>query len=171
MSNHVDVKNIEPTTFEDRYFDEYEYYNLTDRYTGRFSNSFIVIVVVSSSSSSHYYPIKLFYIKFFYLHFWESCPVSPWLLLGLWRSFMLDFLHNVCWFSVKTHPYSLTCLLSVFTTECTSRKGRTKKEASCNTNRQNPAGHERKIVLKLQNAEKKSKEWRWRGACKHLFPR
>ncbi|XP_067229457.1 nuclear protein 1b [Chanodichthys erythropterus] len=73
-NNHVDVKNIEPTTFEDRYFDEYEYYNLTDRYT-----------------------------------------------------------------------------------ECTSRKGRTKKEASCNTNRQNPAGHERKIVEKLQNAEKKSK--------------
>lgn len=35
MSNHVDVKNIEPTTFEDRYFDEYEYYNLTDRYTGK----------------------------------------------------------------------------------------------------------------------------------------
>ncbi|ROL27939.1 Nuclear protein 1 [Anabarilius grahami] len=76
MSNHVEVKNIEPTTFEDRYFDEYEYYNLTDRYT-----------------------------------------------------------------------------------ECTSRKGRTKKEASCNTNRQNPAGHERKIVEKLQNAEKKSKEF------------
>ncbi|KAK7167475.1 hypothetical protein R3I94_001771 [Phoxinus phoxinus] len=74
MSNHVEVKNIEPTTFEDRYYDEYEYYNLTDRYT-----------------------------------------------------------------------------------ECTTRKGRTKKEASCNTNRPNPGGHERKIVEKLQNAEKKTK--------------
>ncbi|KAI1884739.1 hypothetical protein AGOR_G00229610 [Albula goreensis] len=30
----VDVKNMEPTTFEDRYYDEYEYYNLTDRYCG-----------------------------------------------------------------------------------------------------------------------------------------
>ena len=30
----VDAKNIEPTTFEDRYYDEYEYYNLTDKYTG-----------------------------------------------------------------------------------------------------------------------------------------
>ena len=75
MSNHVDVKNIEPTTFEDRYYDEYEYYNLTDRHT-----------------------------------------------------------------------------------ECASRKGRTKKEASCNTNRPNPAGHERKILEKLQNAEKKAKD-------------
>lgn len=35
MSNHVDVKNIEPTSFEDQYYDEYEYYNLTDRYTGK----------------------------------------------------------------------------------------------------------------------------------------
>lgn len=41
MSNHVDVKNIEPTTFEDRYYDEYEYYNLTDRYTGTFLKRFI----------------------------------------------------------------------------------------------------------------------------------
>ncbi|XP_055050329.1 nuclear protein 1b [Paramisgurnus dabryanus] len=75
MSNHVDVKNIEPTTFEDRYFDEYEYYNLTDRYT-----------------------------------------------------------------------------------EGASRKGRTKKDASLNTNKHNPGGHERKIVEKLQNAEKKAKQ-------------
>lgn len=41
MSNHVEVKNIEPTTFEDRYYDEYEYYNLTDRYTGNFLKRFI----------------------------------------------------------------------------------------------------------------------------------
>jgi len=46
MSNHVEVKNIEPTTFEDRYYDEYEYYNLTDRYTGRLSTSVIVVVVI-----------------------------------------------------------------------------------------------------------------------------
>ncbi|XP_063076721.1 nuclear protein 1b [Engraulis encrasicolus] len=70
----VEVKNLEPTKFEETYYDEYEYYNLTDRYTG-----------------------------------------AP------------------------------------------TRKGRTKKEASDNTNRQNPAGHERKITEKLQNAEKKDK--------------
>ncbi|KAJ8364371.1 hypothetical protein SKAU_G00132020 [Synaphobranchus kaupii] len=71
----VDVKNMEPTTFEDHHYDEYEYYNLTDKFSGG-----------------------------------------------------------------------------------TSRKGRTKREASCNTNRPNPAGHERKITEKLQNAEKKAKE-------------
>ncbi|XP_062382667.1 nuclear protein 1b [Sardina pilchardus] len=71
----VEVKNLEPTSFEERYYDEYEYYNLSDRYTGG-----------------------------------------------------------------------------------ASRKGRSKKEASENTNRQNPAGHERKITEKLQNMEKKAKE-------------
>ncbi|KAK7879790.1 hypothetical protein WMY93_033544 [Mugilogobius chulae] len=30
--SHVDVKNIKPTTFEEQYFDEYEYYNLSDKY-------------------------------------------------------------------------------------------------------------------------------------------
>lgn len=44
-------------------------------------------------------------------------------------------------------------------TEGSARKGRTKKEASDNTNRHNPAGHERKIVEKLQNSDKKDKEW------------
>lgn len=39
-----------------------------------------------------------------------------------------------------------------------SRKGRSKKEASLNTNRPNPAGHERKVLTKLQNTEKKRKE-------------
>lgn len=39
-----------------------------------------------------------------------------------------------------------------------SRKGRSKKEASLNTNRHNPAGHERKVLTKLQNTEKKRKE-------------
>lgn len=33
--SHVDVKNLKPTTFEDEYYDEYDYYNLTDRYTGK----------------------------------------------------------------------------------------------------------------------------------------
>lgn len=45
MSSHVDVKNIEPTTFEDRYYDEYEYYNLTDRYTGKYVKLFIIIIM------------------------------------------------------------------------------------------------------------------------------
>ncbi|XP_029914139.1 nuclear protein 1b [Myripristis murdjan] len=71
----VDVKNLEPTSFENQYYDEYEYYNLSDKYTSG-----------------------------------------------------------------------------------AARKGRTKKEASENTNRPNPAGHERKIVEKLQNSEKKAKE-------------
>ena len=39
-----------------------------------------------------------------------------------------------------------------------SRKGRSKKEASLNTNKPNPAGHERKVAIKLQNSEKKRKE-------------
>merc|ERR1712115_489378 len=34
-----------------------------------------------------------------------------------------------------------------------SGKQRTKKEASMNTNKHNPGGHERKIVTKLMNAE------------------
>ena len=33
-------------------------------------------------------------------------------------------------------------------------KQRSKTEAALNTNRQNPGGHERKIVTKLMNAEK-----------------
>ncbi|XP_076853627.1 nuclear protein 1b [Brachyhypopomus gauderio] len=73
--SHVDVKNLKPTTFENCYYDQYEYYNLTDRYV-----------------------------------------------------------------------------------ECASRKGRTKKEAQCNTNKHSPAGHERKVVEKLKNSEKKNKE-------------
>ncbi|KAK2558062.1 Nuclear protein 1 [Acropora cervicornis] len=43
------------------------------------------------------------------------------------------------------------------TTLSHSRKGRSKKEASLNTNRSNPAGHERKVLTKLQNAERKKK--------------
>ena len=35
-----------------------------------------------------------------------------------------------------------------------SGKRRTKLETALNTNRQNPGGHERKIVVKLRNAEK-----------------
>jgi nuclear protein 1 len=39
-----------------------------------------------------------------------------------------------------------------------SRKQRTKKEAELHTNFHNPAGHERKIVNKLMNAEKNARE-------------
>ncbi|XP_077590729.1 nuclear protein 1b [Stigmatopora nigra] len=70
--SHVDVNNLKPSNFEEQYYDQYEYYNLSDKYT-----------------------------------------------------------------------------------EGASRKGRSKKEASENTNRPNPTGHERKIVEKLQNSEKK----------------
>merc|ERR1712055_1212510 len=38
-----------------------------------------------------------------------------------------------------------------------SGKQRTKKEASMNTNKHNPGGHERKIVTKLQNMEKNNR--------------
>ncbi|XP_062957266.1 nuclear protein 1 [Cynocephalus volans] len=37
------------------------------------------------------------------------------------------------------------------------RKGRTKREAAANTNRPNPGGHERKLVTKLQNSERKKR--------------
>lgn len=37
--SHVDVKNLKPTSFEDEYYDEYEYYNLTDKYAGESSFS------------------------------------------------------------------------------------------------------------------------------------
>ncbi|XP_008822208.1 nuclear protein 1 [Nannospalax galili] len=38
------------------------------------------------------------------------------------------------------------------------RKGRTKREAAGNTNRPSPGGHERKLLTKFQNSEKK-KAW------------
>lgn len=47
-----------------------------------------------------------------------------------------------------------------------SRKGRSKKEASLNTNRPNPAGHERKLLTKLQNTERKKKETNLRTSAK-----
>lgn len=37
------------------------------------------------------------------------------------------------------------------------RKGRTKREAAVNTNRPSPGGHERKLVTKLQNTERKKR--------------
>lgn len=49
-------------------------------------------------------------------------------------------------------------LTPVRSAEASARKGRSKKEASDNTNRPSPSGHERKLVEKLQNSEKKSKE-------------
>jgi len=39
-----------------------------------------------------------------------------------------------------------------------SGKQRSKREAEQHTNRDNPAGHERKIVTKLMNAEKNKKD-------------
>ncbi|XP_002711921.1 nuclear protein 1 [Oryctolagus cuniculus] len=35
------------------------------------------------------------------------------------------------------------------------RKGRSKREAAANTNRPSPGGHERKLVTKFQNSERK----------------
>ncbi|XP_073504837.1 nuclear protein 2-like [Phyllobates terribilis] len=75
MTSYVQADKLQPTDFEVRYFDDYDYYNLTDR-------------------------------------------------------------------------YALTAA---------ARKGRTKKEARENTNKDNPAGHERKIAEKLQKTENKKK--------------
>lgn len=52
-----------------------------------------------------------------------------------------------------------------------TRKGRTKREASLNTNRFNPGGNERKIVVKFRNTEKNrrpktSKKW---NSTKHVL--
>lgn len=74
MTTHVEADKLQPTAFEGEYFDEYDYYSLTDRY--------------SMAGGA-------------------------------------------------------------------ARKGRTKKEASDNTNRFSPGGHERKIVDKLQKSKKK----------------
>lgn len=88
--------------------------------------------------------------------------------------FLWIWQHYLLFNSFHSSTFSIMCscptdfLFSVLTTECASRKGRTKKEASCNTNRHIPAGHERKIVEKLQNAEKKSKEWHRRGTWNTL---
>lgn len=35
MSSFVDVKNVEPTYFEEQHYDEYEYYNLSEKYTSK----------------------------------------------------------------------------------------------------------------------------------------
>ncbi|XP_077130140.1 nuclear protein 1 isoform X2 [Ranitomeya variabilis] len=75
MTSYVQADKLQPTDFEVQYFDDYDYYNLTDRYT------------LTSSA----------------------------------------------------------------------RKGRTKKEAQENTNKDSAAGHERKIVEKLQKTENKKK--------------
>ncbi|XP_029803237.1 nuclear protein 1 isoform X2 [Suricata suricatta] len=37
------------------------------------------------------------------------------------------------------------------------RKGRSKREAAANTNRPSPGGHERKLLTKLQNTERKKR--------------
>ncbi|NP_001081673.1 nuclear protein 1 [Xenopus laevis] len=74
-TSYIEANKVQPTDFEVQYFDEYEYYNLTDRY---------------------------------------SLPTA-------------------------------------------ARKGRTKKEAEANTNRESPCGHERKISSKLQRSECKKK--------------
>ncbi|XP_056390392.1 nuclear protein 1-like [Hyla sarda] len=74
-TSYVQADKLQPTAFEVQYFDDYDYYNLTDRYV---------------------------------------LPTA-------------------------------------------TRKGRTKKEAKENTNKDNPGGHERKIVDKLQRTEGKRK--------------
>lgn len=41
--SHVDVKNMKPTSFEDEYYDQYEFYNLTDKYAGEVTSLFITL--------------------------------------------------------------------------------------------------------------------------------
>ena len=50
--------------------------------------------------------------------------------------------------------YYYTIVKSTIAKFTTPGKQRSKKEASMNTNKHNPGGHERKIVTKLMNAEK-----------------
>lgn len=38
--SHVDVKNLKPSSFEEEYYDQYDYYNLTDKYAGESRASF-----------------------------------------------------------------------------------------------------------------------------------
>lgn len=32
--SHVDVKKLKPSSFEEQHYDQYDYYNLTDKYAG-----------------------------------------------------------------------------------------------------------------------------------------
>lgn len=32
--SHVDVKKLKPSSFEQEYYDQYDYYNLSDKYAG-----------------------------------------------------------------------------------------------------------------------------------------
>lgn len=87
------------------------------------------------------------------LFFLSHCPVPN----KIWNK-LLKPVEQAVWVLVGLLNWTLLYyFLNV--TEGSARKGRTKKEANENTNRHNPAGHERKIVEKLQNSEKKVKEW------------
>lgn len=67
------------------------------------------------------------------------CAPDPLLLLG-------------CLMPPPTSPQPLAWFPGVG-----GRKGRTKREAAANTNRPSPGGHERKLVTKLQNTERKKR--------------
>ncbi|KAL2766288.1 nuclear protein 1 isoform a, partial [Daubentonia madagascariensis] len=54
-------------------------------------------------------------------------------------------------------PLPASPLTPALATGGRGRKGRTKKEAATNTNRPSPGGHERKLVTKLQNSERKKR--------------
>lgn len=75
----------------------------------------------------------------------------------LWRCIGGKWVLNY-FFLLFSKSLNLNCELALFSGGA-SRKGRSKKEASDNTNRPNPGGHERKLVEKLQNTEKKAKAW------------
>lgn len=100
-------------------------------------------------------------------HFYGSVRFNLWRTLKFpnsstcckWHMLTATMLHwgqvGVLLFS---KPHNLNCELALFPGGA-SRKGRSKKEAVDNTNRPNPGGHERKLIEKLQNTEKKAKEW------------
>lgn len=78
------------------------------------------------------------------------------------------------WLVCPFYPYALVLCSLTLTLLCESvsgvppppalpvggaRKGRTKREAAAHTNRPSPGGHERKLLTKFQNSERK-KAWR-----------
>uniref|UniRef100_A0A2K5F0N1 Nuclear protein 1, transcriptional regulator n=1 Tax=Aotus nancymaae TaxID=37293 RepID=A0A2K5F0N1_AOTNA len=54
-------------------------------------------------------------------------------------------------------PLPISPLTPALVTGGGGRKGRSKREAAANTNRPSPGGHERKLVTKLQNSERKKR--------------
>ncbi|KAL0617049.1 LOW QUALITY PROTEIN: Nuclear protein 1 [Plecturocebus cupreus] len=89
---------------------------------------------------------------------------SAWDLTHIRGSHIPHFTGEATGSPCSLHPRSLESLalpISPLTpalvTGGRGRKGRSKREAAANTNRPSPGGHERKLVTKLQNSERKKR--------------